>query len=301
VPANAFPALPSPGSAFDAGTCDSMGVCRKVAVDEWDHVPLAPPVACGVYRPACTLEVFIFAPTSGGPWPLLVLLPGGPRPPDQENYLSSFGLSLASQGAVAIISSWRQSADFGGGYPTSFEDVACAIGVARRIGPAYGATPDRVTLVGHSLGGWPATLLGLTASPFVPTQGSCNPTAGDLRPDAVVSVDGVINELADQVDGARYLEAFFGGDFTAKPDAWRAADPFAMAKGAPAGSRSIPFVLVQGGADTDVLPVVARSFHELLLGAGYDATLLEVPAADHGSILGAKETIDAIIAFSTPK
>ena len=48
---------------------------------------------------------------------------------------------IAGQGAVVMVAGWREGPDWGGGYPTSFQDVACAIGVARKIGPVYGANP----------------------------------------------------------------------------------------------------------------------------------------------------------------
>ena len=107
----------------------------------------------------------ISAPTSGGPWPIFVFLPGGPSSPGElyRDILDPFAAALAGQGAVVMISGWREADYYGGGYPTSFADVACAIGVARQIGPSYGADPDRVTLVGHSTGGWPAMVVGADA------------------------------------------------------------------------------------------------------------------------------------------
>ena len=33
-----------------------------------------------------------------------------------------------------MVAGWREGPDWGGGYPVSFQDVACAIGVARKIG-----------------------------------------------------------------------------------------------------------------------------------------------------------------------
>jgi acetyl esterase/lipase len=251
----------------------------------------------------------IVAPTSGGPWPLIILLPGGPRP-DQNLFLGPLlGVPLAGQGAVVMAGWWRTIAAFGGGYPTSFADVACAIGVARKIGPAYGASPDRVTLVGHSLGGWSAAVVALTPSPFTPAPGSCNPTAGSLRPDAFVSLAGAVDWVKDQLGssrtcdciGADYLTAFFGGDAKARPDAWLAADPFALAKRYPAGANAIPIALVQGGADRAVPPTAARSFQAVLVAAGYRSRLVEVSSADHLSIIYAKETIDAIITLATAK
>ena len=264
-------------------------------------MPFTPPVVCAGSGGTCQLPMAIAAPTSGGPWPLIVILPGGPNPPKIENYLSPLALTLAGQGAVVVVSSWRQDAVYGGGYPMSFADAACAIGVARKIGPDFGADPDRVILVGHSLGGWPAAVLALDPSPFTPATGSCGPTAGSLRPDAFVGIAGAVNVVRDAVGGEDYLVPFFGGDAKARPDAWHAADPFALLKRYPAGVGAIPIVLIQGGEDTDVPPSVARSFQAALVAAGHDSRFVEVPAADHGTIMGSKTTIETIMALAAAR
>ncbi len=275
--------------------CARQRVCWRVDVGEWDSIPFTPAIACGSSGETCPLLMDIYAPTSGGPWPLIVVLPGGPQAPASMDHLSDLSLGLAAQGAVVMVSSWRQADWFAGGYPTSFQDIACAIGVARRIGPAYGARPERVTLVGHSLGGWAAPIIGLTPKPFVPTPGSCNPTAGSLRPEAVVSIDGALDELTTMQDGNDYVQGFVGGDQVAQPKAWAASDPFVLARRYPAAADAIPFLLIHGGADTLVLPEVSRAFQDALVAAGYGSRLVEVPSANHRSITAATETIDAII------
>ncbi len=197
-------------------------MCTRLNVAEWQNVPYTPVVPCGSNAsPKCRLRMDITAPTTGGPWPLLVLVPGGPSPPDDRynGTLKPFTTALAGQGAVVMVAGWREGPDWAGGYPTSFRDVACAIGVARKIGPAYGANPDRVTLMGHSTGGWPAAVIGLTPTPFTPTPGSCDSTAGSLRPDLVVVEDGELNEVTqpDQADGLYYVKGFLGGNRKSPP------------------------------------------------------------------------------------
>jgi acetyl esterase/lipase len=247
----------------------------------------------------------ITAPTSGGPWPLMVFLPGGPSPPD-ERYayvLDPFAKALAGQGAVVMVAGWREGPQWGGGYPTSFADVACAIGVAREIGPSYGANPDRVTLVGHSTGGWPAAVVGLTPSSFTPAHGSCDPTAGSLSPDQVVSMDGVINEVSepDVGDGPEYVSHFLGGSRRAHPHAWEASDPFALAQRYPAGAHAIPFLLIHGVLDNTVYPRVSRLFQAALVTAGYHSRLVRVPDAGHIETLGNGDVVVALMTFMTEK
>lgn len=298
----------SSDTVVKAGTCDPAvkGLCSRVAVAQWHNVPYTPAIPCGsVASFTCHLMMDITAPTSGGPWPLIVFLPGGPSAP-MVRYrfeIDPFAKAIAGQGAVVMVAGWREGPVWAGGYPISFQDVACAIGVARKIGPAYSANPDRVTLQGHSTGGWPAAVVGLTPVPFTPAPGSCNPTAGSLRPDAVVSVDGDLNEVTEpnKADGLSYITSFLGGNQASHRDAWAAADPFALVKRYPAGADSLPFLLIHGGADTTVLPVVSESFQAALVAAGYHSRLVEIAGADHTGSLYAQEAIDAILKIATGK
>ena len=212
------------GSVVKAGTCDPIvRMCSRLGVAQWVNVAYTPLIRCGWKAGVkCRLKMDITAPTSGGPWPVIVFVPGGPSPPDERysGELDSFVKTLAGQGAVVMVAGWREGPDWGGGYPRSFQDVACAIGVARKIAPAYGGSADRVTLQGHSTGGWPAAVVGLTPTPFTPARGSCDATAGSLRPDAVVVEDGELNEVTqpDKADGLWYVTDFLGGDRTKRPE-----------------------------------------------------------------------------------
>jgi acetyl esterase/lipase len=302
------PAIVEPFRTVEAGSCDPSfirgsktwpddGPCSTVAVAQWLGIPYTPPIDCGGHQ--CQLPMDISAPTSGGPWPIVVVLPGGPGAPSElyPVLLDSFAAALAGQGAVVMVTGWREGADYGGGYPTSFADIGCAIGVAREIGPNYGADPDNVTLVGFSTGGWPAMVVGLTPTPFTPAPGSCNPTSGSLRPDAAVSVNGVIDEVTGQEDGEGYVVGFLGGERATHPDAWAASDPFELVKRSAAGPDAIPFLLIHGADDTWA-PGVAESFQAALVAAGYDSRLVEIPATGHTEAMQRKVSVDAITAIA---
>jgi acetyl esterase/lipase len=243
----------------------------------------------------------IAAPTSGGPWPLIVFLVGGASHPDERypEIYDPLAEALAGQGAVVMVTGWRVGVEWGGGYPTSFEDVACAIGVARRIGPAYGASPDRVTLVGSSNGGWPAGVVGLTPSPFTPAPGSCDPTAGSLRPEQVVIMAGAFDYKSSNPDLLPFVRSFLGGDRKALPGAWAAVDEFALAKRNPARAHAIPFLLIQGLADLSSPPPDSRSLQAALVAAGYHSRLVEIPGMDHLETWANGNAVDAVMTFVT--
>lgn len=210
------------------------------------------------------------------------MLPGGPAAPDAYASLDGAARLVAAAGAVAFAAPWRQGTDFGGGYPMSFADVSCAIGVARKLAPRYGGQPDRLVLSGHSLGGWAAAVVALSRRSYAPKAGACDATAGSLKPDALVTVSGAVH-WARPGYSDDWLETFFGGTRQQRPAAWRAADPFAIVA-RPSTARAVPVTVVGGGADVVVPAAIAKAFHARLRASGYDARLVLVPGADHGGI-----------------
>jgi acetyl esterase/lipase len=235
---------------------ESACVTREIA--SWQGVPFTPPLTCDT----CRILMDVYAPTETGPWPLVVIVPGGPMPIDQvRGYTDDFALAIADRGAVVMTANLRQS--------NALADVACAVGVARAKGAAYGADPARLVLVGHSLGASPVALLGLTPMPEPPDAAACDSTSGPLRPDAIVVIAG--------------LYGFY---------------PESLAADASPGEH-IPMVVAQGGADEDSRVRSARSFQEALAGSGWDSELVEVPTADHPGILYEPAVIDAVLDLAT--
>jgi acetyl esterase/lipase len=232
------------------------------------------------------------APAGDGPWPLILLIPGGPQPLLEQPKLlvDTLAPALAREGAVVLTIQWRQGPRYGVSFPDNVADVACAIGVARSVGASYGADPATVTLVGHSLGGWAGAVLALTPSEYAPDAGACNATAGSLRPDRFVSIAGGLNEATVVDDIA--MSALLGID----PVDAAAADPFALIEQYPPG---MPMTLIHGTADIDVLPDVSREFGSAAVAHGYTVDLIEVEGADHHSVLTAPETIATIMAVAT--
>jgi dienelactone hydrolase len=211
----------------------------------------------------------VYAPTEPGPWPLVVVVPGGSEPPDQiQGYTDDFALAIADRGAVVMTANWRQDASFGADPAESLADVACAVGVARATGPAYGADATRLVLVGHSLGVGPVSVTGLTPSPKPPDAATCNATSGSLRPDAIEVIAGLFGPDVDQLAVSARAE------------------------------EHIPVVIAQGGADGALRVAAAPSFQAVLTANGWDSKLVEVPTADHPGILSAKATIDAVMALA---
>jgi acetyl esterase/lipase len=228
-----------------------------------------------------------------------VLEPGGNIAPGEPgDYLDQMATALAGRGAVVMVAQWRQSSPWAGRSPDSFADVACAIGVARRIGPAFRANPDRVVLAGHSMSTRPVAVIGLTAKAFTPAPGSCDATAGSLRPDAWADLAGPRDDIATAASDNGELTAFFGGTREAAAAAWAAGDPFALAAKRAVDATDLPIVLLQGGLDEGVDD--ARTFQAALKASGHHSRLIEIPSVGHFGTTVAKVSIDAILALATP-
>jgi acetyl esterase/lipase len=263
-------------------------------VATWSAIPFTPEVSCSNTSARCRVVANVYGPTNGPrSWPLFVLVSGADEyeTPDGADsaYIDDFAKQLAGRGAVVMRANWRRGPQQGAEFPSAFADIGCAIGVARRIGGTYGADPSRVTLVGHSSGGWAATIVGLTATPFTPAAGACNETAGSLRPDAWAG-------MAPALDHAS--ATFLGGDISAKPDAWAAVDAFALVAKATAADR-LPVTLIVGSLDPAA--VGTRAFEAALISAGFSSVLVEEPNANHPGILARSESLDALLVLAAAK
>ena len=259
-----------------------------------DKVAYTHLVDCGDFG-SCRLVIYVRAPAEGGPWPLILLVPGGPQPLLQQPSLVLGDLApvLVQRGAVVMAIEWRQGPTYGAGFPREVEDVACAIGVARKIAPEYGADQSRVTLVGHSLGGWAGAVLTLTPQKYKPAAGTCNETAGWLRPDRFVSIAGALNEASETDDIP--LSVQLGIDAAHAAD----ADPFALIDRYPSGVPPLRLTLIHGTADDQVPVKVSREFRAAAIDRGYVVNLIEVAGADHHGVLTAPLTASTIMAVAS--
>ena len=104
-----------------------------------------------VYRPAqatadAPLAVFFY----GGSW----------SSGDRADYRFA-GEALASRGIVTLVADYRLSPEVR--YPTFLQDCALAVRWARDRARDFGASPERLHLVGHSAGAYNAAMLALDA------------------------------------------------------------------------------------------------------------------------------------------
>ena len=153
----------------------------------------------------------------------------------------------------------------GGGWPCTFEDVAAAVDLLAEL-PSLDL--KRVVAIGHSAGGhlatWVATRPSLDAEPRVRVTG-------------VVSQAGVVDlahawelRLSQGVVGQ-----FLGGTPDELPDRYAMASPVELL---PAG---VPVLLVHGGRDEIVPPVISERYLAAARAAGDECALVLLPEEDH--------------------
>ncbi len=233
-------------------------------------VAFTAPVDCGAAG-RCQLLLDIWSPVGAGRHPAVVLLRGGPSNFGGRGYLSFFAQQLAHAGFVVYNADFRDLASNDGGYPTAFEDVACAIRYARATEGSYGGDGS-LTLVGHSLGAWVGSIVALDPGEFT---GGCL-SGGSGRPDAFVGLAGNYDLNRNLTD----LANFFGGSAAQTAKARALSNPFNYASGA-----SIPVRLMAGTADTTVNPAASQQLYSFLAAKDWDVTLKMVPGANHMSTM----------------
>ncbi|SEH01337.1 hypothetical protein SAMN05444920_12041 [Nonomuraea solani] len=228
-----FPAA-TPALRFDSGGASLLGVL---------HVPAGP-----------------------GPHPVVVLLHGFPG--NERNF--DLAQALRRAGYASLVFHYRGSWGVGGSWSWghALEDTAAVVAALRGLAAAHRLDPERLALVGHSMGGF-AALMTAAADPSVT---------------AVASVAGfdfgtvAAHCRADPGVRASYVEAFAGelaplqgtsgealvGEMEAAGDSWRLA-------GLAPRLANRPVLLIGTGLD----PVTPHGVHHDPVVAAYRAQPVE--------------------------
>lgn len=272
----------------------TIGVrCRAPRVAVRTSLPLTPAIPCARSGARCSLAYDLYAPAAGGPWPVAVIVPGGPTSPTGGGHLVDLATRIAGTGAVVLVASWRQGDRYGGTPPAAFRDIGCAVRTARHVAAAVGGNGARVALVGHSLGGWAGAVVVLDGVRSRPTSDTCLATTGSARPDAFVGLAGAYSGLEGGVDDVDWVD-LIGSTSSSRPDLWRIADPVAVARYSNAAA--IPILLVHGTADTGVDAAQTAALARALRSAGRAPRVVLVAGAGHMTLLTHPMTLAAIAA-----
>ena len=276
------PYLPPPCGEADP-TCTSLLVQLQQDIDFTEPVP------CGVDRVVCFLRMDSFVLQGGSDRPIVVMIPGGPLPPGNRETLWPLARYVAGRGAVVFTADYRSSPTYGGGYPSTFADVACAIRFARSRGAELGGDPARVTLVAHSFGGFPGAVVTFSSKDYGPDEPACLEKSGSGRPDAFAGVAGIYT--LDRI-GQDFLADFLGGDRSTAASAWAAADAQRLI--AAGGGASSLVRLIVGSEDRIAPLTAAEELASVLRDEQRDIEVTTIPTGTHDSVLRDVSTVDVI-------
>ncbi len=216
------------------------------------------------------LELDVVHPRGGGPWPVVVLLHGGGWVGGAPDDVAPLARALAAEGIVVFNAPYRV-VFAGGGYPTSFEDAACAVRFARQEADRYRGDPRRVVLAGYSAGAHIGAVVALAGDEY---QSGCLAGNGTPLPDGFVGIAGPYD-----VDAfGSLLGVFFGAPPDEAPERWERGNPMKLVDRRP----ELSVRLVVG--ERDPLEQLSISFHLALTDAGHDSRLDVVSGATHASI-----------------
>lgn len=228
------------------------------------------------------LPVEVYGPRQPGDFPVVVMLHGGGWFGGSPASMEPLASSLASEGIVVFNATYRTSA---GGYPESFDDVACDIRFALSKAGEYTTSIRPLTVVAHSAGAHIGSVVSLAGDVF---GREC-----DLGPG--VAVDRFVG-LAGPYDPTLYsavLTGYFGTRLEEDSGPWEAGSPYSYLDDNP----SLKILLIHGTED-DLVPIRSSELlAEAALDAGLDVVLEELPGASHMDARNPNLVTDLIVDF----
>lgn len=208
--------------------------------------------------------------------PLVVLIHGGAwRGETGAANFSDYAKALVDRG-IAVYNIEYRRVGTGGGWPTTFTDVAAAMDYVPEMSKQHPEfTTDDETVVGHSAGAQLAMWAGTRASKHEHELGA-HPK---FVPTRVVSLAGPLDMTFAADHGDQAIVDALGGTPAQRPDRYSNVDPIQNI------DTSIPVVAIHGTRDTVVSPENSRRYIDAVLQDGGRGKLFLMDGDTHGSII----------------
>jgi len=235
--------------------------------------------------PAQFGDLWLPAPTSKEPAPLLVFFHGGWWKSAYDLGYAGYLCRALRQAGIAVWSvEYRRRGETGGGWPTTFQDAAAGFDFAARLAATYPLDLSRVVVAGHSAGGhlafWIAGRQHLepTTSIYLRPQLALRGAIGlagavDLRLTIELAGDGPFAHDRDEVFG------LMGGSPAEHPDRYRNGNPGDLLP------LACPQVLVQGTVDDQIPAALPARWSSLAHSRGSQSAVHMQPGADHFDVV----------------
>ncbi|MEX0946063.1 MAG: alpha/beta hydrolase [Acidimicrobiia bacterium] len=212
------------------------------------------------------IPIDIYGPDEVGPWPVVVQFHGGGWFGGDRTSMAPLAEALAESGVVVFNATYRTS---NGGYPESFEDVACAIRYAASRASDFTESSAGTTIVAHSAGAQLASVIALAGDHF---EGDC-PLQGSALPTRFVGLAGPY----DVTQLTQVLPSFFGTRYEVDPAPWEDGSAFFHLGQNP----ELRVLLIHGTAD-DFVPVeFSKDFGRALQDEGYSVRVEILDGVNH--------------------
>lgn len=208
--------------------------------------------------------------------PLVVLIHGGSwRSSTGADSFVAFSRRLAERGLAVYNVEYRRVGS-GGGWPTTFKDVAAALDYVPVIRKRLPQISDHnAVVVGHSAGGQLAMWAGTRHNLHADEIGS-NPK---FRPQSVVSLAGPLDMRLAVKLGDNRIVAVLGGMPGQVPDRYASVDPIQNV------DASVPILAMVGTNDHVVPPILSENYVKAVVKQGGWGRMVLLPATDHSSIV----------------
>lgn len=253
-----------------------------------DVLSRTPPVADHriPYGPGKSQFGDLWLPAQHGKAPLLVFLHGGWWKSEYDlAYAGHLCSALRGKGIAVWSLEYRRVGDTGGGWPTTFQDVAAGYDFVANLAAKYPIDVHRVVAAGHSAGGHLAFWLAgrhhvIAGSPIhdpqpkVPLR-AVAALAGAVDLQLTIDLSGHLTFAHDK----REVHQLMGGTPAEFPDRYLAGDPGHLLP------LNLPQLLVQGTKDDQIPAALPARWAEKARQQGDSVTVLTIPGADHFDIV----------------
>lgn len=221
-------------------------------------------------------------PSSGGPFPVVVLIHGGCWKAAFATLrdLAPMAEALKAEGIATWNIEYRRLPQPGSGWPGTYRDVGQGLDHLRSLAGRYPLDMGRVAVVGHSAGGHLA--LWAAARPRLPESSELR-VANPLQMRGVIDLAGAPDMAAEmriEVDacGSPVVQELLGGTPASVPERYAQASAIEMV---PLGVRQI---LVWGSRDTLAPTWLGKDYVKVARRAGDSVQLLLLPGMGHFEI-----------------
>jgi acetyl esterase/lipase len=222
----------------------------------------------------------------------VLLLHGGGE--DKHN-MEGLADQFVELGFTAAAANFRSMG--GGEYPGTVEDAFCALAWMVDAAPEYGLDTGEYYVVGYSLGGTLAALLGVVDQPDLYLTDCPYNLPSDFRLEGVVVFTGIFEYTsAAQANQAMqdYIEGYLGAAIDESPDVWVQASAISWIEGS-----EPPFLLIHGEADENIDPGQTRLFAARLEAAGVPVEMIILPGIEHYGLIADVSALEAMFLFIT--